>query len=571
MLVPRAFNWQLLLASLLAASRTEEDQSCDVTTEEDVSSCSAASSSYPPPPLELPEDFVDPCQDSNDSCPIWAQEGECTNNKYYMIEFCPRSCGVCRPMIKKSSSLQNEEDTTTHRDGSEPNPHCVDDLKECPEWAGKGECFVNPVFMLANCKYSCWVCVNIPKDRERGVDEKITAKKIMYSKMNVGTNQLVTRPSNNDSVDDNHKMNRDLLTLRKVISMEEYAKRVIADPSTPNKTRERCSNHHRMCALWAAQGMCFPFGYDEMDEQRRSTENAPLVGKDSVLFMMNMCPLACEMCHEITSLHQCAGKRLPWEEPSFDIESRSINSSFEHKRMSTYNPIFVSHPNAEEESSKDDPYVVVLHNFLSSDEADTLRSLPSATHASGSNATSGWNLRTDAQSNRVIASCLIDNACSQDDNYITIMDRISSLVDVNVSYVEPIELIQFHPPKLPNTTPRLEHNFEVSSLWKPAGPRVLSLFIFLSDFNNYDEEDQEGGSGGLGFPYLDWLSIKPKKGMAVLWPNVRSDDLWQLDPLTKFEYFPFQDNGVGSNYVHFGAMSHIRLYNYTDAYLRGCT
>ena len=147
------------------------------------------------------------------------------------------------------------------------------------------------------------------------------------------------------------------------------------------------------------------------------------------------------------------------------------------------------------------------------------------------------------------------------------MDRISSLVDVNVSYVEPIEMIQFQPPKQPNATTRLEHNFEVSSLWKPAGPRVLSLFIFLSDFNNHDEDQ----SGGLGFPYLDWLSIKPQKGMAVLWPNVRSDDLWQLDPLTKFEYFPFQDNGGGSNNVHFGAMSHVRLYNYTDAYLRGCT
>jgi len=473
------------------------------------------------------------------------------------------------------TSLQNEGNTITNRD--ESNPHCVDSWEECPEWAREGECFVNPSFMLDVCRYSCWNCVNIPKDRERGIDEQITVKKVIYSKMNVGTNQLVSRTSNNnddnddsssdDSGDDDedHNTNRDLPTLQKVMSMEEYAKRIIADPNVPNKTRERCSNRHRMCAMWAAEGMCTPFGYDEKNDQRRSSDDASLVGKESVLFMMNMCPLACEMCHEITTFHQCAGKRSPREEPSFDIENGSISSFFERKSL-PYQPIFVSRPNVEEESSKDDPYVVVLQNFLSSDEVDSLKSLPSSTHIRASTPATGWNLRADALSNRMIASCPIGNACSQDDTYMQIMDRISSLVDVKASHVEPIELVQFAQSKQSNTITRVEHNFEVSSLWKPAGPRVLSLFIFLSDINN-DDEDQ-GGSGGLGFPHLDWLSIKPKKGMAVLWPNVRSDDLWQLDPLTKFEHF--QDKGGDGNNVHFGAVSHIRLYNYTDAYLRGC-
>lgn len=460
------------------------------------------------------------------------------------------------------SSLQ-QEDTATNGDGSETNPHCVDSLEECPQWAREGECFVNPLFMLKSCRYSCWICINTPKDRERGIDEKITARKVLYSKMNVGANQLVLRTSNQTSLE--------WLTFQKVLSMEYYAKSIIADPKVPKKTRERCANHHRMCATWAAQGMCTPFGYNEKNDQliESNHDASSLMGKDRVLFMMNLCPLACEMCHEITSFHQCAGKRSPLDQPSFDVGSGSINSFFERKGL-PYQPIFVSHPNAEEESSADDPYVVVLQNFLSSDEADALKSLPSSNHARASNGTSRWNLRADAQqSNRIIASCSIDNACSQDDTYMKIMDRMSSLVDVHVSYVEPMEVIQFNPLKQQsNTMSRLEHNFEVDSLWKPAGPRVLSLFIFLSDVNN-DDADQ-GGNGGLGFPYLDWLYIKPKKGMAVLWPNVRSDDLWQLDPLTKFEYFPLQDKGGDDINVHFGAMSHIRLYNYTDAYLRGC-
>lgn len=79
--------------------------------------------------------------------------------------------------------------------------------------------------------------------------------------------------------------------------------------------------------------------------------------------------------------------------------------------------------------------------------------------------------------------------------------------------------------------------------------------MFLSDVNNNDEDDRGGGRGGLGFPYLDWLSIKPKKGTAVLWPNIKTDNLWQLDPMTKFEYFPLQDEGGDGNNVHFGAIS----------------
>ena len=35
---------------------------------------------------------------------------------------------------------------------------CIDDRKECPEWASDGECTNNPGFMLNNCKKSCKTC-----------------------------------------------------------------------------------------------------------------------------------------------------------------------------------------------------------------------------------------------------------------------------------------------------------------------------------------------------------------------------------------------------------------------------
>ena len=49
------------------------EEQCDA----DDDTCSSTGS---PPPLKLPDDFIDPCEDNNPSCSIWATEGECQNN-----------------------------------------------------------------------------------------------------------------------------------------------------------------------------------------------------------------------------------------------------------------------------------------------------------------------------------------------------------------------------------------------------------------------------------------------------------------------------------------------------------
>lgn len=600
-----------LLLFLLSASAQSNDnqQSCDdvAGTNND---CTTTTTKIP---LKLPNDFVDPCQDFNENCPQWSEEGECTNNVAYMIENCPMSCGICHPMKQKMKEGTNTVDTNHNEHGDdESSTHhwCADNNEECPIWASKGECLANQSFMHTYCKYSCWKCIR-NKDRELllgsklDVDEAsiIPMKKLLYAnEINTGTAQFNCFLNNDKVWNHNHDCEMffhqnnidhqdqdeddDITSIIKerIISMERYAKYLMTEPSISKKGRERCRNHHRMCAFWASRGLCVPFGYNEVlqnhhhDHQKRSNHNdndeLVLAGKESILYMMNTCPLACKMCHEITSFHKCAGKRLPWEEPLFDDDDgkekngrKSINSFFDQKRFTNedwevYQPIFLSHPiqrhtmkpDGEEASSSkdDDPYVILLQNFLSNEEADTLKSLPRSS-------SDGWYIRSDAISNRTLARCPSDKSCSKNETYVKIMARIASLVDAKVSHLEPIEMIRFDSSSYPhNTSPtRLEHNFEISSLWKPAGPRLLSLFIFLSDF-----KDDEGG-GGLGFPFLDWLFIKPKKGMAVLWPNVRSDDLWLMDPMMKFEYF----SGGGN---HFGALSHFRLYNYTDAHLRGC-
>ena len=58
-----------------------------------------------------------------------------------------------------------------------------------------------------------------------------------------------------------------------------------------------------------------------------------------------------------------------------------------------------------------------------------------------------------------------------------------------------------------------------------CGPRILTFFLYLSDV-------EEGGE--TAFPVLG-ISVKPKKGKALLWPSVQNHDLLQFEPRTLHE------------------------------------
>ncbi|KAL3770736.1 hypothetical protein ACHAW5_001453 [Stephanodiscus triporus] len=531
------------------------------------------------PPLEpesprFPDDFVHPCQDDEPRCPVWAREGECKANPGYMLQSCAGSCGICQ--------LPQEEDAD-----ADAVVACVDKYDRCDEWekeGGGGGCSVNPVWMLSSCKYSCWECVDEKMDRKLGVDEVIIAKKLSYQTMNLGVRQLI-RPISDDennpmTSEDQEKV---IATIRR---MDHYAKHVMSDPSfaVDTKTKLRCRNDFRMCAEWASRGLCNYAGQHDVGVNNGNRhaichyDGNELAGKDDILFMMNMCPLACGMCHELDSFHKCAGRRHPNARPSF--QTGELNSFFADSAgvgggWATYDPLFVSYPDAQAEENGDDPYVVVFKNFLSSGEADHLQNLASVTMFAKNQASSATS--NDAtMPNRLYDSvggvrvrCHDDDRCSDNEIYQRIMRRIAVMANTSISHLEPMEVVRVDYSNVQRqnegSTP-LRHNFEVSSLWKPAGPRVLSFSFFLS---NVEEDYYEGG--GLGFPLLDWLHIQPERGIAVMFPNVKSNNLWEPEPMTNHDFFPLVLPGdIDGDESAFVATVHIRLHNWTDADIRGC-
>lgn len=102
----------------------------------------------------------DPCTDANDSCPDWAAEGECKANPGYMLNYCARSCGVCKDVEGKSHSTA-------------PADVCqdVETPEECERLAALGECALEQDFMKESCKATCLFCIDEEDLMSRGYSQ----------------------------------------------------------------------------------------------------------------------------------------------------------------------------------------------------------------------------------------------------------------------------------------------------------------------------------------------------------------------------------------------------------------
>jgi glycoprotein-N-acetylgalactosamine 3-beta-galactosyltransferase len=78
------------------------------------------------------------CEDfKQEECRVQAAKGDCVLNPGYMIFHCPKACELCDAKGKL----------------------CVDFyLKKCPEWALEGQCDSNQEFAHYNCRESCKLC-----------------------------------------------------------------------------------------------------------------------------------------------------------------------------------------------------------------------------------------------------------------------------------------------------------------------------------------------------------------------------------------------------------------------------
>jgi len=74
------------------------------------------------------------CLDKDDKCAAYVEEGACKDNPGYMTHNCAASCKTCDAVLESTKAAEFD---------ALARP-CKDDNYQCLEWAGMGECDINP-------------------------------------------------------------------------------------------------------------------------------------------------------------------------------------------------------------------------------------------------------------------------------------------------------------------------------------------------------------------------------------------------------------------------------------------
>ena len=128
--------------------------------------------------------------------------------------------------------------------------------------------------------------------------------------------------------------------------------------------------------------------------------------------------------------------------------------------------------------------------------------------------------------------------------------RIGNLTGVSETQSEYLQLLRYEPGQYY----RSHHDFIPQHLQFPIGPRLLTFFLYLSDVT-------EGGE--TSFPSLN-ITVRPKRGRALLWPSVKNSNVYEADHRTMHEA---RTVTAGLKYA---ANAWLHLYDFRSPHSIGC-
>lgn len=252
--------------------------------------------------------------------------------------------------------------------------------------------------------------------------------------------------------------------------------------------------------------------------------------------MLDSCAHACRTCF----LNQTAACRRPaGTESAGDVGT--IDATFER---------LVAGPRAPRVLSRE-PWVLAFDDFLTSAEADALVA------AAGHNFEQSRFLGDD----KVDAEGLVRNrtsttswcnvpSCLDDPTFQAVRSRISELVGVPWVNSEHLQLLRYERGQFYR-----EHHDQIAPRDSAWGPRLYTFFMYLS-------EVEEGGE--TSFTKLGPLTVAPRKGRAILWPSVLSNDTFVTDDRTYHEALPVVKG------LKYAANFWIHMYDFQGYHAKGC-
>lgn len=200
------------------------------------------------------------------------------------------------------------------------------------------------------------------------------------------------------------------------------------------------------------------------------------------------------------------------------------------------------------------PHIVTLDNFVQDDEIEAI--IGSVNHLFSRSTDQGALDENGVQAQVVSTGRTSENAwctrnCENHPKTQQLLRRISEVTQVAVPNFESLQVLRYQKGQFY----RAHHDLAGDDNHKACGPRIYTFFLYLSDV-------EEGGA--TAFPKLN-ITVRPKKGSALLWPSVTSDNPTQQDPRTLHEAQPVIKG------TKFAANTWINLYDYNEPNLWGCT
>jgi prolyl 4-hydroxylase len=160
-----------------------------------------------------------------------------------------------------------------------------------------------------------------------------------------------------------------------------------------------------------------------------------------------------------------------------------------------------------------DPKIILLHNFLSPEECDTIIKL-GETHGFARSTVQGASkneVSTDRTSHTI-------NLHRHQDALVKIIEqRVTLFCPFGVENVENLQIVRYHPGQ------QYKHHYDffvpgakgTEIALKRGGQRHVTFFVYLNDL------DIEDSGGYTDFPRVG-VKVKPRKGTATLWYNVKN-------------------------------------------------
>lgn len=366
---------------------------------------------------------------------------------------------------------------------SEHSTNCRNHHEMCTIWAAEGFCTddakpTDPQWMTRHCGPACRLCEDFY---------------IVHQAEGPGSNYGVVQVLEQDAEDEHYNATMTLDDLESTLeAAQQYMDTIIlADPHF-TKVRSFCYNYDPGCTIHALQGYCDP-DHSEYD------------------WMVQFCSPVCHTCHLLHYETRC-----PVDKSTNVWKAGDLDSMF---RRIVEDELYETHiwSQPSESPEEDGPWIITIDNFLTDHEAQVLiqhgtdLGYEASVLASSIDEETGESLDDETiDDTRTSKNTWCSQRCQDDPVVKGVWQKLTDLTGLPQENSEELQLLKYEPGEY------YELHHDNSEEWfnTMAGPRILTVFIYLSDV-------EEGGQ-----TYFDHkqLQVNPKKGRVVLWPSVGNDD-----------------------------------------------